>query len=92
MLSLCRALKIPALYVSGYLATEIASATHAWVEVLIPGIGWRALDPTHNCQPGETYVKIAVGRDYADVAPLTGQYKGTTERTMRVAVSVRAIR
>lgn len=91
MLSLCRALKIPALYVSGYLATEIASATHAWVEVLIPGVGWRALDPTHNCQPDETYVKIAVGRDYADVAPVTGQYKGTTERQMEVRVNIKQL-
>ncbi|NOS68324.1 MAG: transglutaminase family protein [Verrucomicrobia bacterium] len=88
MLGLCRSLKIPALYVSGYLATEIASATHAWVEVLIPGIGWRPLDPTHNCQPDETYVKIAVGRDYADVAPIRGTYKGTTERTMDVSVRI----
>lgn len=91
MLSLCRALKIPALYVSGYLATEIASATHAWVEVLIPGVGWQPLDPTHNCQPGETYVKIAVGRDYADVAPVTGQYKGTTDRQMQVRVSIKQL-
>jgi transglutaminase-like putative cysteine protease len=88
MLGLCRAVKIPALYVSGYLATEIASATHAWVEVLIPGVGWRPLDPTHNCQPGETYVKIAVGRDYGDVPPVTGNYKGTTERVMTVQVKV----
>ncbi len=88
MICLCRSLKIPALYVSGYLATETASATHAWVEVLIPGIGWRPLDPTHNCQPGETYVKIAVGRDYADVAPIRGTYKGTTERTMDVSVRI----
>jgi transglutaminase-like putative cysteine protease len=91
MLGLCRALKIPALYVSGYLATEIASATHAWVEVLIPGVGWRALDPTHNCQPGETYVKIAVGRDYADVAPVTGNYKGTTDRQMTVRVNIKPL-
>lgn len=91
MLSLCRAIKIPALYVSGYLATEIASATHAWVEVLIPGVGWQALDPTHNCQPGNTYVKIAVGRDYADAAPLTGQYKGTTDRQMQVRVSIKQL-
>ena len=91
MCSLCRSLKIPALYVSGYLATETASATHAWMEVLIPGVGWRALDPTHNCQPDETYVKIAVGRDYADVPPVTGQYKGTTDRQMQVRVNIRRV-
>ncbi len=90
MLGLCRALKIPALYVSGYLATEIASATHAWVEVLIPGIGWRALDPTNNRQTDETYIKIAVGRDYADVPPVTGNYKGTTDRKMEVSVKIKA--
>jgi transglutaminase-like putative cysteine protease len=91
MIGLCRALKIPALYVSGYLATEIASATHAWVEVLIPGIGWRGLDPTHNCQTDETYIKIAVGRDYADVPPVTGQYKGTLDRQLTVEVKVTAV-
>jgi transglutaminase-like putative cysteine protease len=90
MLGLCRSLKIPALYVSGYLATEIASATHAWVEVLIPGIGWLGLDPTHNRQTDETYVKIAVGRDYADVPPVTGNYKGTTDRKMEVSVKIKA--
>lgn len=88
MIGLCRTLKIPALYVSGYLATETASATHAWVEVLIPGVGWQALDPTHNCIPDETYVKIGVGRDYADVPPVSGTYKGTTERTMTVHVQI----
>jgi len=88
MLSLCRSIQIPALYVSGYLATETARATHAWVEVLIPGVGWRPLDPTHDCQPGETYVKLAVGRDYADVAPVTGNYRGTTERRMEVQVDI----
>jgi transglutaminase-like putative cysteine protease len=91
MIGLCRALKIPALYVSGYLATEIASATHAWVEVLIPGVGWRPLDPTNNRQPDETYVKIAVGRDYADVPPVTGNYKGTTDRQLQVQVSIKPI-
>jgi transglutaminase-like putative cysteine protease len=90
-ISLCRAVKIPALYVSGYLATEIASATHAWMEVLIPGLGWRPLDPTHNRQADETYVKIGVGRDYADVPPLTGTYKGTTERKMAVDVKIRSL-
>jgi transglutaminase-like putative cysteine protease len=90
MLGLCRSLKIPALYVSGYLATEVARATHAWAEVLIPGIGWRGLDPTHNRQTDGTYVKIAVGRDYADVPPVTGNYKGTTDRKMEVSVKIKS--
>lgn len=91
MLSLCRTMKIPALYVSGYLATEAASATHAWMEVYIPGHGWQPLDPTHNCKPDETYIKIAVGRDYADVTPVSGTYKGTTERTMEVNVKIEKV-
>jgi len=88
LLGLCRSLQIPALYVSGYLATQTASATHAWTEVFVPGIGWQGLDPTHNCQPNEAYIKIGVGRDYADVAPVTGTYKGTTDRTLSVEVKI----
>ena len=91
MIALCRALKIPALYVSGYLATETASATHAWMEVLIPGVGWRALDPTHNRQTDATYVKISVGRDYSDVPPVAGNYKGTTDRKMEVQVVIKPL-
>jgi transglutaminase-like putative cysteine protease len=88
LIGLCRSLKIPARYVSGYLATEAASATHAWVEVFVPGYGWRGLDPTHNCQISETYVKLGNGRDYADVPPITGNYRGTLERKMEVEVKI----
>ncbi len=88
MIGLCRALRIPALYVSGYLATETASATHAWTEVYIPGAGWRGLDATHNRVTDANYVKIAVGRDYADVPPISGHYRGTRNRTMEVSVNV----
>ncbi len=88
MIGLCRAMKIPALYVSGYLATEEASATHAWMEVFIPDVGWRGLDPTHNRQTDDQYVKIAVGRDYADVAPVSGTYRGTAERKLEVLVKI----
>lgn len=88
MIGLCRSLKIPALYVSGYLATQAASATHAWMEVFVPGLGWQGLDPTHHCRPDETYVKIAVGRDYADVAPVRGTYRGTTNRTLSVELKI----
>ncbi len=88
-LGLCRAVKIPALYVSGYLATEAASATHAWIEVFLPELGWRGLDPTHNQQVNENYLKLAVGRDYADVAPVSGHYRGTQDRKMEVAVTIK---
>jgi len=88
LIGLCRTLKIPARYISGYLATEAASATHAWVEVFIPGHGWRGLDPTHNCQIGETYVKLGNGRDYSDVPPISGNYRGTLERKMTVEVKI----
>jgi transglutaminase-like putative cysteine protease len=88
MISLCRAAHIPARYVSGYLAAPRTSGTHAWTEVFIPSAGWVALDPTHNSQPDETYVKIATGRDYNDVPPLRGVYRGTQERTTEVAVEI----
>lgn len=88
MIGLCRLLKIPARYVSGYLATEIASATHAWVEVYIPRHGWRGVDPTHNCQINETYVKLGNGRDYGDVPPISGNYRGTREHKMEVEVKI----
>ena len=91
LIGLCRSVKIPARYVSGYLATETASATHAWVEVFIPGAGWRALDPTHNRQIDATYVKIGHGRDYADVAPISGNYHGTLNRKMDVEVKITPI-
>ena len=88
LIGLCRSVKIPARYVSGYLATEIASATHAWTEIYIPELGWRALDPTHNRQIDKTYVKIGHGRDYGDVPPVSGNYHGTLERTMAVEVKI----
>ena len=90
LIGLCRSLKIPARYVSGYLATEAASATHAWIEVFVPGHGWRGLDPTHNCQLTGEYVKIGNGRDYADVSPISGNYRGTRDRKMEVEVRITA--
>jgi transglutaminase-like putative cysteine protease len=90
-LGLCRTLKIPARYVSGYLAVEKARATHAWVEVWIPCVGWLALDPTHNQQTDNTYIKIGAGRDYADVPPVTGSYRGTHEHKMEIEVQIDAV-
>jgi transglutaminase-like putative cysteine protease len=92
MIAMCRALGIPALYVSGYLFDTTrdrligTQASHAWCEVFLLGIGWRGLDPTNNQQVDERYIKLAVGADYADVPPVRGLYKGTTERRMEVEV------
>jgi transglutaminase-like putative cysteine protease len=94
MLGLCRTIKIPARYVSGYLYNSPnghllgAQASHAWCEVYLPDIGWRPLDPTNNEQPDERYIRVAVGRDYADITPVKGHYRGTPNKTMKVEVAV----
>ncbi len=97
MIGLCRALHIPALYVSGYLYNGPldkllgSQASHAWCEVFVPGVGWCGLDPTNNQPTDERYIKLGIGRDYADVPPVRGHYKGTTDRQMEVEVLVEAI-
>jgi transglutaminase-like putative cysteine protease len=94
MLGMCRSLKIPARYVSGYLYNgpldelEGAQASHAWCEVYIPDFGWRALDPTNDRQADEHYIKVAVGRDYADIVPVQGTYRGGGAKKMTVEVNV----
>lgn len=94
MLGYCRALKIPARYISGYLyngpADQLigAQASHAWVEVHVPGHGWCGLDPTNAQSVAGHHVKVASGRDYADVSPLKGTYRGTDRRKMTVDVLV----
>jgi transglutaminase-like putative cysteine protease len=97
MIGICRTLKIPARYVSGYIyngpADQLrgAQATHAWAEIYLPKLGWRGLDPTNAVQPDERYVKLAVGRDYADVPPVRGTYRGTTGHRMKVEALVSAL-
>jgi transglutaminase-like putative cysteine protease len=79
MLTVCRLAGIPARYVSGHLLGE-QGGSHAWVEVLVPdGPGARALafDPTNGCRVGGRHLPVAVGRDYADVAPTSGVYTGS---------------
>jgi transglutaminase-like putative cysteine protease len=78
MLALCRASGLPARYVSGHLVGE--GGSHAWVEVLVEdGGGARAVavafDPTHGRRAETGYVTVAVGRDYADVAPTSGTFE-----------------
>ena len=63
-------------------------ATHAWVEAWLPGSGWVGVDPTSNVLAGERHVRVAIGRDYADVAPTRGVYKGMAAGSLAVAVQV----
>lgn len=96
MLAIARKWGIPARYVSGYLHTKrdagdrsMADATHAWVEALVPGAGWIGFDPTNNVLAGERHIRVAIGRDYDDVPPVRGVFKGPANSELAVAVAVR---
>ena len=95
MIGLTRRIGIPSRYVSGYLfhkagdkTRSAEGATHAWVETLLPGLGWVGLDPTNNVLAGERHVRTSVGRDYADVPPTKGVFKGSAESQLLVSVQV----
>ena len=104
MISVLRAARIPCRYVCGYIESEPAVsvdptrkrlvgslATHAWVEVLVPGMIWVALDPTNNQWCGEQHVTVAVGRDFLDAAPVRGTFKGSASQKLKVHVSMQRI-
>jgi transglutaminase-like putative cysteine protease len=97
MLGMLRALGLPARYVSGYLLTQPppgqarlvgADASHAWVSVWCPVLGWVDLDPTNAVLPDAGHVTLAVGRDYGDVTPLRGVILGGASHSIDVAVNV----
>ncbi len=95
MIALVRQLKIPCRYVSGYLFhadsakdRSPAGATHAWVEAYLGELGWVAFDPTNNLPGCERHVRVAIGRDYADVPPTRGVHKGEAGSELSVTVSV----
>lgn len=113
LVACCRALGLPARYVSGYMLTQPppgqprlvgADASHAWASVYLPRAlplnnasphervapagHWIDLDPTNNRTPGEDYVTVARGRDYADVSPVRGVIHGGAHHVLRVSVTV----
>lgn len=98
MISGLRGLGLPAAYVSGYLRTnhddgatrlEGADAMHAWVMVWCgEAVGWIGLDPTNDMLAGNDHVVLALGRDYADVAPIDGVIVGAGRQKLDVAVRV----
>jgi transglutaminase-like putative cysteine protease len=94
MLATCRYLGFAARYASGYVlpddGTE-ASASHAWVEVFDPEQGWFGVDPTHNQVAGERYVYLGIGRDFQDVPPNRGIFRGQAEESMQIRVHLKPI-
>ena len=95
MIAIARSWGVPARYVSGYLYhrrqdhdRSSEDATHAWVETYLPSYGWIGFDPTNNIMAGERHIRVAIGRDYADVPPTRGIFKGDAESELAVAVTV----
>jgi transglutaminase-like putative cysteine protease len=113
LIGLCRAIGVPARYVSGYTAhggpsgsrktsqsathgpvredNREPGASHAWAEAWTPTHGWRGFDPTNDLVASAHHVKVAIGRDYADVAPTRGTYRGAAEERLSVDVSTRIL-
>jgi transglutaminase-like putative cysteine protease len=88
-------LKIPCRYVSGYLShgegahdRSESSATHAWVEAFLPELGWVGFDPTNWLIAADRHIRTAIGRDYSDVPPTHGIFRGRTKSELTVAVRV----
>lgn len=92
MIGSLRSLGLAARYVSGYLRSgslyQGAEASHAWVAVFIPGLGWTHFDPTNDVLPSDGHITLAWGRDYGDVAPLKGITFGGLDQTIEVTVQV----
>jgi transglutaminase-like putative cysteine protease len=96
MITLVRSkLRIPCRYVSGYLFhgesdmdRSVSTATHAWIEALVPHLGWVGFDPTNWLVAGDRHIRTAIGRDYADVPPTHGIFRGRAESELTVAVRV----
>lgn len=99
MLSILRTAGLPARYVCGYIETGAPGgqklvgsvATHAWVEVLLPGLQWVAIDPTNNQWCGERHITVALGRDFEDAAPVRGTFKGSGTQSMKVRVNMKRL-
>ena len=99
-ISCLHAMELPARYVSGYIETMApegkekltgVDASHAWLSVFIPGMGWTDFDPTNNRRPDEQYITIGWGRDYFDIIPLKGVIMSSSNHDLKVSVDVKRI-
>ncbi|HMI56664.1 MAG TPA: transglutaminase family protein [Gemmatimonadaceae bacterium] len=101
LIGLCRSIGIPARYVSGYTVSTSAGeaggaiadteASHAWAEAYTPLHGWRGFDPTNDLVASTAHIKMAIGRDYADVPPTRGTFRGQADERLTVTVETRQV-
>jgi transglutaminase-like putative cysteine protease len=92
MIAILRSFGVPARYVSGYIHREgQESQSHAWCEAWLPDLGWVGLDPTNDSLVDERFVKVATGRDFTDVPPNKGLFKGKADEAIRVRVETRTL-
>lgn len=92
-----RSLGLPARYVSGYIQTTPptgqqrlvgADASHAWVSVYFPDVGWIDFDPTNGVLVSDRHITIAWGRDYDDISPVRGIVLGGRKHSLQVSVDM----
>ncbi len=96
---LARLLNIPSRYRVGYIHTGSqhinslqSDASHAWVEVYLPHVGWRGFDPTNGCVVSQDHIRMACGRNYLDAAPVAGTlFRGGGNERLSVSVKVEVL-
>ena len=92
MIAVLRSMGVPARYVSGYVhRPNKESQSHAWCEAWLPDLGWIGLDPTNNRVVDDHFIKVAMGRDFTDVPPNKGIYRGVGEESIAVRVETRQL-
>ena len=96
-ISCLRSLGLPARYVSGYIRTDPppgqprligADASHAWIGIFVPQLGWTDFDATNNVIPSTNHIRVAHGRDYNDICPIRGTVYGGGAQTLEIGVTV----
>lgn len=98
MITIARLWGVPSRYVSGYLyddqkshITSSSHESHAWCECYLPSLGWLGFDPTNNRMAGIQHIRTAIGKDYKDIPPHKGFFKGGKTDKLKVSVTVKTV-